>query len=162
MKYLVPSLEQFASVIPMAGYFTAASPLGEEEVAAASADMPWAHGTLGGWERTWSAQGPKAGESAVIRIRMLLYPSVVAADLAGAEMRTTYKSSSPTSGVSYKGKFDGKPVTFNSQVATAVNGVLIVEITSDSPNESHRAQAELAAQTIAARVNEYFASQTPR
>jgi hypothetical protein len=162
MQFFMPSLEQFAQLIPAAGYFTAASPLEEKEVPAQPSDMPWAHGTEGGWERTWSVQGPKEGESAIVRIRALYYLTVSAAELAVSEMRTSYKAASTTSGVSYKGVLDGKPVTFNSQASVATNSVLVVEITSDAPNAAHLAQAELAAQTIAARINEHFASQSSR
>jgi hypothetical protein len=155
MKFMMPTLEAFAQLVPTAGFYLTVTPLGEKEVPESPADMPWASRALGGWERTWTAQATAPAEPVVMRIRMLLYQSVETAQLAVAEMHTSYKSASVTSGVSYKGTLDGKPVTFNSQAAVATNGVLVVEITSDAPNAEAVTHAELAATTIAARINQY-------
>ena len=155
MKFLMPTLEAFAQLVPTAGFYLTVTPLGEKEVPESPADMPWASRALGGWERTWTAQATAPAEPVVMRIRMLFYQSVEAAQLAVAEMHTSYKSASVTSGVSYKGTLDGKPVTFNSQAAVATNGVLVVEITSDAPNAEAVTHAEIAATTIAARINQY-------
>lgn len=156
MKFLMPSLEAFAQLVPTAGFYVSAAAIGEKEVPAAPTDMAWAHEALGGWERTWTAQGPAGTEPVVIRIRMFLYTSPEVAQFAVAEMHTLYKSTSVTSGVSYKGALEGKPVTFNAQATVATNGVLVVEVTSATPDAASVTRAELAAATIAARINEYL------
>lgn len=155
MKFMMPALETFAKTIPTAGFYVSAAALGEKEVPAAPADMAWARNSLGGWERTWTAQGPGETDPVVIRIRMLFYQSVETAELAVAEMHTLYKAATFTSGVSYKGTLDGKPVTFNAQAAVATNAVLVLEITSAAPDAETVKHAELATTAIAARINQY-------